>query len=106
MVTPMPKRALTERRAPTHGRLVAAATKVVARRGFHAATVDEIAKEAGFSVGALYSNFAGKDDLFLAVYDGHVRWFEEQLAAAAAVDDPARAFGEAMDALARDPEQL
>src|SRR3954471_16154329 len=103
MVTPMPKRALTDRRAPTHARLVAAATKVVARRGFHAATVDEIAKEEGFSVGALYSNFAGKDELYLAVFDGHLRWFEQQLAAAAAADDPLRAFGDAMEALARDP---
>src|SRR3954470_14108559 len=106
MVTPMPKRALTERRAPTHGRLVAAATKVVASRGFHAATVDEIAREAGFSVGALYSNFDGKDDLFLAVFDGHMRWFEAQLEAAAASGDPGRMFTDWMDALAEDPEQL
>src|ERR671916_640684 len=81
------KGALTERRAPTHARLVAAATKVVARRGFHAATVDEIAEEAGVSVGALYSNFDGKDELFLAVFDGHMRWYEEKLADPDAVDD-------------------
>jgi AcrR family transcriptional regulator len=101
-----PKRAPTERRAATHARLVEAATKVVARRGFHAATVDEIADEAGFSVGALYSNFDGKDDLFLAVFDGHLRWYEEQLTAAAASPDTARAFRDWMDALMEDPEQL
>ena len=39
-----------------------------------------IATKAGFSIGALYSNFAGKDDLFLAVYDAHAAWFEEVLA--------------------------
>jgi AcrR family transcriptional regulator len=100
------KRAPTERRAPTHARLVAAATKVVARRGFHAATVDEIADEAGFSVGALYSNFDGKDDVFLAVFDGHLRWYGERLAEAADTDDPNRAFSDWMDALMREPEQL
>ena len=101
-----PKRALTERRAATHERLVEAASKVVARRGFHAATVDEIAEEAGFSVGALYSNFDGKDDLFLAVFDGHLRWFQERLGAAADAGGPGRAFREWMDALTNDPEQL
>jgi AcrR family transcriptional regulator len=101
-----PRRVPTERRAATHERLVEAATKVVARRGFHAATVDEIADEAGFSIGALYSNFDGKDDLFLAVFDGHLRWYQEQLAAAAASSDTARAFRDWMDALMEDPEQL
>jgi AcrR family transcriptional regulator len=100
------KRAPTERRAATHRRLIEAATKVVARRGFHAATVDEIADQAGFSVGALYSNFEGKDDLFLAVFDGHLRWYEERLGAAAASTDPVRAFRDWMDALMEEPEQL
>jgi AcrR family transcriptional regulator len=100
------KRALTERRAPTHARLVEAATKVVARRGFHAATVDEIAEEAGFSIGALYSNFDGKDDVFLAVFDGHLRWFEERLEESASAEDPTRAFKDWMDSLMREPEQL
>ena len=41
------------------------------RRGFHAATLDEIAEEAGYTKGAVYSNFAGKDDLFLALLAEH-----------------------------------
>jgi AcrR family transcriptional regulator len=102
----VPKRSPTARRAATHGRLVDAATKVVARRGFHAATVDEIAEEAGFSVGALYSNFEGKDDLLLAVFDDHLRWYEERLGVAAATEDEARMYSDWMDALMEDPEQL
>jgi AcrR family transcriptional regulator len=100
------KRAPTERRAPTHARLVEAATKVVARRGFHAATVDEIAQEAGFSIGALYSNFDSKDDVFLAVFDGHLRWFGERLEESASAEDPTRVFKDWMDSLMKDPEQL
>ena len=67
---------VTERRAATRRRLLDAAIAVVAERGFHAASVDAIAAEAGYSVGAIYSNFGGKDDLFLAVFDEHLAWFE------------------------------
>ena len=67
-------------RERTRQRLIDAAIKVVAKRGFDGASVDEIARTAGFSIGALYGNFRAKDDLFLAVYDAHVRWFEAALA--------------------------
>lgn len=43
------------------------------RRGFHHASLDEIAEEAGYTKGAVYSNFAGKNELFLAVLDEHFR---------------------------------
>jgi AcrR family transcriptional regulator len=56
-----------ERKAGTRAALLDAAGRVFARRGFHAAGVDEVAAEAGFSTGALYSNFEGKEDLFLAL---------------------------------------
>lgn len=49
-----------------------AAQRVFARRGFHAATLDDIATEAGFSTGAVYSNFKGKEDLFFALFEEHV----------------------------------
>ena len=101
-----PRRALTDRRADTHRRLLDAATKVVARRGFHAATVDEIAAEAGFSVGAIYSNFRGKDELFLAVFDGHMSWFQQRLVEAADAPDTRRAVATALDSLASEPDQL
>jgi AcrR family transcriptional regulator len=41
---------------------------VFAERGFHGATLDEVARVAGFSKGAVYSNFESKDDLFLALF--------------------------------------
>jgi AcrR family transcriptional regulator len=58
-----------EQRALTRRRLLDAAEAVFARRGFHGASVDEIAREAGATTGALYSNFAGKEDLFLALLE-------------------------------------
>ncbi|MBX7435095.1 TetR/AcrR family transcriptional regulator [Mycobacterium sp. Y57] len=53
-----------EARAQTRQRLLDAAAEVFARKGYGAASVDEIAEAAGFSVGAVYSNFAGKEQLF------------------------------------------
>jgi len=47
--------------------VVKAAGEVFARRGFHAAALDEISAAAGVSKGAVYYNFEGKEDLFLAL---------------------------------------
>jgi AcrR family transcriptional regulator len=57
------------RRQQTRDMLIQAATQVFADRGFHGATLDEVARVAGFTKGAVYSNFKGKDDLFLAVLE-------------------------------------
>jgi AcrR family transcriptional regulator len=59
--------------ARTRQRLLHAAAAVFARRGFHAASIDEVAEEAEFSKGAVYSNFASKDELFLAVLEDRLR---------------------------------
>ena len=40
--------------------------------GFHGASVEAIAREAGATSGALYSNFAGKEDLFLALFEERI----------------------------------
>jgi AcrR family transcriptional regulator len=53
------------RRALTRQHLLDAAAIVFARNGFHGSTLDEVAATAGFSKGAVYSNFKSKDDLFL-----------------------------------------
>src|SRR5258706_6443215 len=54
-------------RLQTRERLLEAATLVFSRRGFDAASVEEIAEEAGYSKGAVYSNFASKEELFLTL---------------------------------------
>ena len=47
--------------------LIEAAAEVFAERGFHAASLAEVAARAGLTTGAVYSNFRGKEDLFFAV---------------------------------------
>jgi AcrR family transcriptional regulator len=61
-----------ERRARTRDELLAAATKVFAAKGFHGATVDDVAADAGYTTGAVYSNFAGKEDLFLSAFEHQI----------------------------------
>jgi AcrR family transcriptional regulator len=54
----------------TRAAVLAAARAVFARDGFHGATLERVAEAAGFTKGAVYSAFASKADLFLAVYEG------------------------------------
>jgi AcrR family transcriptional regulator len=56
-----------EKKAQTRARLLDAAAAVFARKGLVAASLDEVAEEAGLTKGAVYSNFAGKDDLIDAL---------------------------------------
>jgi AcrR family transcriptional regulator len=67
----MPLEPLTpeRRRAMTRQHLLDAAAVVFARDGFHGASIDEVAATAGFTKGAVYSNFKNKDDLFLELLD-------------------------------------
>jgi AcrR family transcriptional regulator len=58
-----------EKRLVTRARLLDAAVRVFAARGYDAATVEEIAEESGLSNGALYYNFGSKEDLFFALLD-------------------------------------
>lgn len=49
----------------TRDKLFDTATELMIRKGFHAASVNVIAEEAGFSKGAFFSNFSCKSDLLL-----------------------------------------
>jgi AcrR family transcriptional regulator len=66
-------------RANTRERLLRAARSVFARNGFHGASVEEIASEAGFSTGALYSNFTGKEDLFLVLMEREIDEYAREI---------------------------
>ena len=61
-----------QRQAQTRQELVDAAERLFTAQGFHATSLDAVAAEAGFTKGAVYSNFASKEDLFFAVYERRV----------------------------------
>ncbi len=54
-----------EQQAQTRERLLAAAERVFARHGYGGASIDLISAEAGYSKGAIYSNFESKEAVFL-----------------------------------------
>jgi len=56
------------RRALSRDQILSAAEIVFARNGFHDASLREIAELAEFSVGAVYSFFAGKEDIYRAIF--------------------------------------
>src|SRR5688500_5424687 len=60
------------RRAMTREHLLEAAARIFSRDGFHGASLDDIAATAGFTKGAVYSNFKSKEDLLLALMDQHM----------------------------------
>ena len=67
MVAPRPRshRPAEERRA----QILEAALSCFARKGFHAATMDDLARAAGLSKGSLYWHFPSKEDVFLALFE-------------------------------------
>lgn len=102
-----------ERREETREQVLAAAAKVFAKRGFHGTSLDAIAEEAGFSRGAVYYNFADKEELFLDLLDRRCAERSQDLREVFAgsdddVDSTARqaqlAANHALDAMIGDPE--
>jgi AcrR family transcriptional regulator len=86
-----------EQQARTRGHLIQAAGRVFARRGLHQASVEQIAAEAGYTKGALYANFASKEDLFLALLEerfaDRIEALDAELARPGSPEDHARAGG-------------
>lgn len=68
MATAPLKRA--DAKALTRTRILEAARTVFERQGFHGASLDQVAREAGFTKGAVYSAFDSKADLFLTLLAG------------------------------------
>lgn len=87
-----------ESHAQTRDRLVETAHRLFLADGYNATSLDKVAAEAGFSKGAVYSNFATKHELGLAVLD--LLHLERALSLAAAVED-ATSVDDRLDAFAR-----
>jgi AcrR family transcriptional regulator len=84
-----------ERTAATTSAVVAAARRLFAERGWAATSMEQVAREAGVTKGALYHHYQDKTALLAAVYeDQECRSVEHLLARSAAVDprDPLEAL--------------
>jgi AcrR family transcriptional regulator len=104
------RRRQAERREETRRELIDAAARVFAEHGFAGASIDRIAEEAGYSTGAIYWHFKGKDDLFLAVYEERVASRAREVTEAIgdrsrdAADRGREAGDQWMDRLQREPD--
>jgi AcrR family transcriptional regulator len=92
----MTKQRLTRaaRSAQTRAELMASARQLFLRRGFHASSLELVAEEAGFTIGAVYSRFGSKADLFLAILDEHIDQIVAGVAQVAGLDQPLPAHAE------------
>lgn len=103
-----------ERKAKTKTDLLRAASRLFLRKGFVATTVEDIAREAGVTTGAVYSNFATKEDMFVALVDElpnpESTWFSEDttapsdlsVAAGSTPEERMEAWGRAVSGLRPD----
>jgi AcrR family transcriptional regulator len=96
MATTRTRNALTrdERKARTREELIGAAERLFTRDGFHATSVDAVADEAGYTKGAVYSNFDSKEGLFLALYERRVDAAVAEMERRLADGDPAAGIAE------------
>ncbi|MGH8984335.1 MAG: TetR/AcrR family transcriptional regulator [Acidimicrobiia bacterium] len=87
------RRSQAERSATTQAALLVSARELFAERGFAGAGREEIVRRAGVTRGALYHHFAGKEDLFRAVFEEVEREVTERVAkAAVSTSDPLAAL--------------
>ena len=63
---------MAEQSERNRGLVLAAARRVFLARGYHGATLEQIADEAGFSKGVVYSQFESKADLFLGLLEARI----------------------------------
>lgn len=87
------RRTQAERRAATRAALIEAAAQGISRFGYGNLVLEQVAGDAGYTRGALYHLFDGKEDLAMAVVEWVAASWEEQ------VWQPAAERGEPVDVL-------
>lgn len=104
----MPRRSRVESQRRTRARIVDAATRRFLGDGFGTTSLEQVAEEAGFSKGAVYSNFANKTELGLAVvaalYAREGRRLQAALTASTTVDEWFDALAAWAETALGDPE--
>jgi AcrR family transcriptional regulator len=87
------RRTQAERRATTRAALLEAAAKGISRYGYGNVALEQVANDAGYTRGALYHLFEGKEDLAMSVVEWVAATWEQQ------VWQPASECAEPLDVL-------
>lgn len=95
------RRSRSEKQAETRERLLDGAAEVFRARGFQAASVDAITRQAGYSRGAFYSNFESKEQLFVELLQARVYREYQRM-----IEESPRISGTPLDALRHGAKQL
>jgi AcrR family transcriptional regulator len=91
-----------DKRLRTRERLLDAAAEVVREKGFERTSLEEVARRAGMTRGAIYGNFKDKEELFLAVAESRWEPIAPPLKQGAALREQMRTLGEAVAAAAEE----
>jgi AcrR family transcriptional regulator len=83
-----------DKRERTRAALLESARALIREKGYERTTIDEVAKRAGMTTGAIYGNFKNREELFIAL--GQTYW-----APVRPKIKPGATFAEAMHALAK-----
>jgi TetR/AcrR family fatty acid metabolism transcriptional regulator len=79
-------------------RILAAAVRVFARKGYFAARVSDVARRAGVADGTIYLYFRGKEDILVSLFDermaGHLAAVREQIASVPGAPERLRTIAE------------
>lgn len=99
-LAPKPRKAGRPRDPAKYGAIIAAAREAFFARGFHAATIEDIAQAAGVSKVTVYSRFGDKDTLFEEVIRAEsgrmAAVFDSELSAGHGLEEKLNAFGLAL----------
>lgn len=88
------------RKEETYQRLLESGQRVMARKGYARATVDEIARDAGCTKGAFYFHFASKEDMFMALLEKRYQEQQAMLSITfASLEPPHKAVQESLEAV-------
>jgi AcrR family transcriptional regulator len=91
----------------TRERLLDATARIIVRDGYQGGRIADVAREAGLTTGAIYSNFRNKEDLFLAAFSRMQEMTQGMLVpleGARTMDGMVRAFGAILDQFRASPE--
>jgi AcrR family transcriptional regulator len=84
-----------DKRARTRAALMEAARQLTREKGFEAVTLEEVARRAGMTSGAIYGNFRNRQDLFLAIAQTDWAPIKPVIAPGSSFPEIMRAFAEA-----------
>jgi AcrR family transcriptional regulator len=94
--TPPPRPRRGDKRERTRAALIAAAWAAVEEKGFAAVSLEEIASRAGMTRGAIYSNFASRAELLLAVISARGLVIDRDFSRPGPLKEQLRSFAEGL----------